>query len=138
MSSAMTTTGLDAFLAANEAFPAELTRALQGVAEATGQRVKTRADAILSKLQGKPIVITTRSESSKHQVVVEAAWGAGQPTSITLWFETGTAPRQQKGGRATGQIQPLHYMRDSAAAEEATYRRELEAVALATAQRVFK
>ena len=135
----MITTGLDEFIAANEAFPAELTRALQGVAEATGRRIQTRAQAILrSKVRGAPIQITVHSEPAKHQVRVTAEAATGQPTTMALWFEAGTVPRHQRGGRFTGQIQALHYMRDSAAEEDAVYRRELEAVALATAMRVFK
>ena len=138
MASAMTTTGLSEFLAATEAFPEALTRALQGVAEATAARIQTRAQAVLQQqVRGRPIEITVRSEPAKHQVRVDATFATGQPTSIPLWFEVGTAPRQQKGGRRTGQIQPLHYMRDSAAAEDAAFRRDLEAVAVATARKVF-
>ena len=139
MASAMTTSGLSEFIAATEAFPDVLTAALQAVAEATGRRIQTRAQAILqSKVRGRPILITQQSEPAKHQVRVDATFAPGQPTSIPLWFEHGTAPRRQRGGRATGKITALHYMRDAAAAEDTAYRRELEAAAERTARRIFK
>lgn len=129
MTSAMTTTGLDELIKANDAFPDRFLKAAQVVAEACGLRVLNRAMALLkSKVKGNPIVITMRADPANRQVLVEADFAPGQPSEIALWFEYGTAERTQKAGRRTGQITAVHYMRDAAAGEQAGFVRELDAM----------
>lgn len=135
----MTIDGVDDLLKAVDAFPGKFDQAAQAVAEASGRRIETRARAILrSKVRGNPITITTRADVPNRQVLVEADFAQGQPTEIHLWFEYGTAERQQKAGRRTGQIQAVHYMRDAMAGERSMFPRELDAALSATLRGVFK
>ena len=137
--SAMTTEGLAEFQSAVEAFPADIQRALQDVAEAHGRRVQIQAQQTLGPRLRRAIHISLTSDPEKHEVRVEAASTHGYPTSMPLWFEYGTVPlRTKHPARATGQIDALHYMQRAADREGAAYRRELEAVAVATAQHLFK
>ena len=135
----MTIAGLDALIAANASFPEKVTRAAQAVAEAVGGRVLNRAQALLrSKVKGDPIVFTMRTDVANRQVIVEADFASGQPTEIALWFEYGTAERQQKAGRRTGQIQAVHYMRDAVAGEQSGYGSAMDAAMQKLLQELFE
>lgn len=138
MTTAMTMTGLDELIKGNEAFPDRFLKAAQVVAEACGLRVLNRAQALLrSKVKGNPIVFTMRADVANRQVLVEADFAPGQPSEIALWFEYGTAERQQKSGRRTGQITAVHYMRDAAAAEQSGFGSQMDAAMQKLLQELF-
>ena len=134
----MTIDGLDELLSAVNAFPAKFDAAAQVVAEATGQRIQNRALSILrSKVRGNPVEITVKAEPANRQVVVEAAAASGQPTELHLWLEYGTAERQQKSGRRTGQIRPVRFMRDAVAEAQRGYEQGIEAAVAKTIDETF-
>lgn len=131
--------GLDDLVAGAEGFEQKFDAAAQAVAEAAGRRIQTRAQEILrSKVRGTPIVITTTTDAANRQVLVEADSAPGYPTELHLSFEYGTEERQQKGGRRTGRIQPVRYMRESVNAERAGFPRAIDDVLQATLDQVFK
>lgn len=137
--SAMTVDGLDELIAAAESFGPTFDQAAQAVAESTGRRIQNRAQEILrSKVRGTPIAITTTVDAPNRQVLVEADAATGYPTELHLSFEYGTAERQQKGGRRTGRIQPVRYMRDAVNGERAGFPRAIEAELQRTIEKVFR
>lgn len=135
--SAVTTTGLDELQRAADAFPAELTRALQAVAETHGRRIQVKAQQALDADLRKAIHITLTSDPAKHEVRIEASNTQAYPTSVALWFELGTAQRRQKRGRYTGQIEAKHYMLNASQSQDASYKQALAAAAEQTARLVF-
>lgn len=139
MPSAMTIDGLDELNAAPAAFESKFDAAAQAVAESAGRRIQTRAQEILrSKVRGTPIVLSTTTDAANRQVLVEADFAQGYPTEIPLMFEYGTAERQQKGGRRTGRIQPVRYMREAVNGERAGFPRQIDDVLQRTLNEVFK
>ena len=139
--SAMTIDGLDELLSGAESFGPTFDQAAQAVAESVGRRIQTRAQEILrSKVRGNPIAITMSTDAPNRQVLVEADFvdNGLHPTEIHLMFEYGTAERQQKAGRRTGRIQPVHYMRDAVNAERAGFPRAIDAELQTTLEKVFK
>lgn len=116
-----TQTGLEAFKAAVATFPDNVMRAQQVVARRTGQAMQNDARRKLLAQLKTPThalanAIEVREDFAHNLVEVISFPPIGQPTSVNIWNEYGTAKMPARP-----------YMRPAADAAQAQYARDLQA-----------